>query len=483
MKFLKQSSFKATLPLAALTLTLGWLNAAALAAENNAAGTWKASFTTADGQTIESTLKIKQEGAKFNGVIVGRNGNEYPIDEIKLTGDDLAIKSVRERNGEKITTTVAAKLSGDTLKGKLQSNYGGENRTADWQAKREGSTTAAASSAAAGTTGSWKYAITVESGDALNLVLNLKQEGENVTGKVSMGDFEAPITEGKVVGDAISFKIPVDTGGQKFTSKYKGTLSGDTIKGKIDSDWGGENHNYDWNATREKAAASSTASAGAGSAAGTWNWVLTTEGGDSIELSLKLKQDGEKLSGVVVLGDNEAPILEGLVKDNEVTLKVTREEDGKTQVAKFKGKLNGDSIKGKIESDWSGENKTYDWNASREKTAGSAATASAGAGNATGTWNWVLTTEGGDSIELSLKLKQEGDKLSGVVVLGDNEAPILEGLVKDNEVTLKVTREEDGKTQVAKFKGKLDGNSIKGKIESDWSGESKTYDWNAKRSI
>ena len=93
----------------------------------------------------------------------------------------------------------------------------------------------------------------------------------------------------------------------------------------------------------------------------------------------------------------------------------------------------------------------------------------------------MLVTEGGDSIDLSLKLKQDGDKLAGVVVMGDNEAPIADGLIKDNQITLQVTRERDGKTQTSKFQGKLDGDAIKGKIDSDWSGESRSYDWNAKR--
>ena len=94
----------------------------------------------------------------------------------------------------------------------------------------------------------------------------------------------------------------------------------------------------------------------------------------------------------------------------------------------------------------------------------------------------MLVTEGGDSHDLSLKLKQDGDKLTGVVIMGDNEIPISDGLVKDNEVSMKVTRERDGKTQVSKFKGTLEGDTIKGKIDSDWSGEKRDYPWNAKRS-
>ncbi len=248
-KFLKQFSFNKSLMLAALTLASGWLGSSALAADSNPVGTWKASFTPADGQTIESTLKIKQEGDKLSGTVIGRNGTEYPMDEVKLTGDQLSIKVVRERNGEKITMKVVAKLTGDNLKGKLESNWGGEDRKVDWEAKRVTETGALAASA----TGTWKYALNVENGDEMHLVLNLKQEGEKVTGKVKVAEFEVPITDGKIVGDAISFTIPVDANGQKFTSTYQGILNGDAIKGKIHSDWGGDDHNYDWNASREKA--------------------------------------------------------------------------------------------------------------------------------------------------------------------------------------------------------------------------------------
>ena len=352
--FLKQFSFKKSLTLAVLMLALSWFESTGLAADPNLAGTWKSSFTPTDGQTIESTLKLKQEGDKLSGTVIGRNGDELPIDEIKLTGDQVSIKVIRERNGEKIIIKVMAKLNGDNLKGKLEANWGGEDHKVDWEAKRVTETGVAAAGSAVSASGNWKYTLNIESGDTLNLVLNLNQEGEKVTGKVKVGEFEVPISDGKVVGNAISFTIHVDAGGNKFTSTYKGALNGDTIKGKIHSDRGGEDHNYDWNASREKA-----------DATGTWKWVLVTDGGDSIDLVLKLKQDGEKLAGVVILGDNEAPIAEGLIKDNQISLKVTREQDGKTQTAKFQGKIDGDSIKGKIDSDWSGESHIYDWNAKR----------------------------------------------------------------------------------------------------------------------
>ncbi len=349
--------FRTSASLAALTLSLALLNCPLFAADHNLAGTWKATFTTQNGQTIESTLKLKQDGDKLSGVVTGRNGNETPLEDIALAGDQVSFKLTRERNGEKVTTKVVAKVTGDELKGKLESNYGGENRTLDWQAKRE-KETADTAPASTGVTGNWHYQLNL-GGNELDLLLSLKQEGDKVTGKVSVADFELPISEGKIAGNAISFTVAVDRDDLKFTSKYKGTVAGDTIKGKIHSDRGGQDHEYDWNATREKAAASSS------NATGLWKWVIVTDSGDSHDLSLKLKQDGDKLTGVVILGDSEVPISDGLVKDNEVTLKVTREQDGKTQVSKFKGTLEGDTIKGKIDSDWSGEKRNYPWNAKR----------------------------------------------------------------------------------------------------------------------
>src|SRR5438093_6974516 len=149
--------FRTSASLAALTLSLALPNSPLFADDHNLAGTWKATFTTQNGQSIESTLKLKQDGDKLSGVVTGRNGNETPLEDIALAGDQVSFKLTRERNGEKVTTKVVAKVTGDELKGKLDSNYGGENHTLDWQAKREKET--ADAPASTGVTGNWHYQI------------------------------------------------------------------------------------------------------------------------------------------------------------------------------------------------------------------------------------------------------------------------------------------------------------------------------------
>ena len=125
-------------PLIQTTVALVFmLGVAALAADKkaDATGTWKWSFTTQNGQTRETTAKLKVEGDKLTGTVSGRQ-NETPIEEAKLNGEDISFKVTREFNGNKIIQKFAGKISGDTIKGKIETDRNGENSSRDWEAKR-----------------------------------------------------------------------------------------------------------------------------------------------------------------------------------------------------------------------------------------------------------------------------------------------------------------------------------------------------------
>src|SRR5262245_45035576 len=79
----------------------------------------------------------------------------------------------------------------------------------------------------------------------------------------------------------------------------------------------------------------------------------------------------------------------------------------------------------------------------------------------TGTWKWTTTTNNGQTRETTLKLKLDGDKLTGTVTVGNNDVPIEEATYKDGEVSFKVTRDRNGQKVVTKYTGKLDGDTIK----------------------
>jgi len=96
---------------------------------------------------------------------------------------------------------------------------------------------------------------------------------------------------------------------------------------------------------------------------GTWKWSVDRNG-TVVETTLKLKLEGDKLTGTITGRDGkESAIEEASYKDGEVKFQVSRERNGQKFVIKYAGKVSGDTITGNIEA---GENKR-DWKAERVK--------------------------------------------------------------------------------------------------------------------
>jgi hypothetical protein len=77
----------------------------------------------------------------------------------------------------------------------------------------------------------------------------------------------------------------------------------------------------------------------------------------------------------------------------------------------------------------------------------------------------------------------DGDKLVGVYVgRNDQETPIENATFKDGELSFQVPRERNGNRFVMKFRGKIVGDSLKGTTETDAGGQTRTRDFEAKRS-
>ena len=234
------------LPTAALTITALAVTLCLRAAEDkstaNPTGTWKWTIETQSGQTIESALKLKLDGDKLTGTFIGRGGTEVAIQDASLKDDAVSFTVVRERNGQKTTAKYAGKLAGDTIKGKIETERDGQTRSRDWEAKRETATAA----------GTWKWSFEIPGGQTFEPTVKLTQTGDQLTGVLTMGDRERPISEGTIKGADITFKVVSKRDDRTVTSKYYGKLSGDTIKGKWDSDWTGDVVTRDWEAKRSK---------------------------------------------------------------------------------------------------------------------------------------------------------------------------------------------------------------------------------------
>jgi hypothetical protein len=106
-------------------------------------GTWTWSTPGRDGgEPRKSTLKLKLEGEKVTGTLStpGRQGGqarEVAIENGALKGEDISFAVTREFGGNKIVAKYSGKISGDTIKGKIETDRGGQTNSRDWEAKRE----------------------------------------------------------------------------------------------------------------------------------------------------------------------------------------------------------------------------------------------------------------------------------------------------------------------------------------------------------
>jgi hypothetical protein len=102
----------------------------------------------------------------------------------------------------------------------------------------------------------------------------------------------------------------------------------------------------------------------------------------------------------------------------------------------------------------------------------------------TGTWTWSRPgRDGGPARVTTLKLKVDGDKVTGTVSGREGTEPtkIENGKIKDDEISFAVTREFNGNSMTMKYNGKINGDAIKGKMETERDGQTRSSPWEAKR--
>jgi hypothetical protein len=109
-------------------------------------------------------------------------------------------------------------------------------------------------------------------------------------------------------------------------------------------------------------------SAFAADATGTWKWTTTFQN-QSREATLKLKQDGEKLSGVYVGGQSntETAIEDAKIAGDKISFKVTRERNGQKFTTAYSGTLKDDTITGTQDRERDGQKQSSEWVAKRQK--------------------------------------------------------------------------------------------------------------------
>jgi hypothetical protein len=82
---------------------------------------------------------------------------------------------------------------------------------------------------AADATGKWTAEMQGRGGQTMTVTMNLKADGDKLTGNVSGRNEPTDITDGKIDGNNISFSVVRQFNGNQIKQTYKGKLDGDVI--------------------------------------------------------------------------------------------------------------------------------------------------------------------------------------------------------------------------------------------------------------
>jgi len=99
---------------------------------------------------------------------------------------------------------------------------------------------------------------------------------------------------------------------------------------------------------------------------GTWKLKYDPGNGETREPVLKITRDKAGLKAEFTDGDNKLTVKEIRLKEGELHFKLEGEHNGEAVSVVYKGKPEGDSIKGVAEWDYQGKTGTFEFEGKRE---------------------------------------------------------------------------------------------------------------------
>jgi hypothetical protein len=124
----------------AFTLGLFFMMGAVAAADkDDPTGTWKYKVKFGKNE-VEQTLKLEQKEGKLTGTVSGAKGEPTKIEDGTFKDGEVSFTVTRvfgKDKDKKSVSKFSGKLSGDSIKGTIATDFNGKENKADWEAKRE----------------------------------------------------------------------------------------------------------------------------------------------------------------------------------------------------------------------------------------------------------------------------------------------------------------------------------------------------------
>ncbi len=438
---------------AILGLVIGW-GAAASAWADEVAGSWRLSITTPEGQTFAPVLKLQKSGEQLSGTFVGDDGSENAITDASFADGELSFSVTLDFGGTPLTTKYRGKVDGSGLSGSLDYDLGGQTGSLDF--------TGARMLAAADVAGAWSLVATSPDGQTFEPTLELAANGDELSGKYTWIDGTSmDISDTKLNGDELTFRVSLDFGGQAMVVDFKGKVAGDAMTGTADYDLGGQTGTVDFTGTRAGAKLD---------LAGVWNIVATSPDGQTFEPQLEL-MDGSPMSGKFTWIDGTSIDVSNIeVKGDTLAVKVEIDFGGQPMVLTFNSKVDGQSMTGTAEYDLGGQTGTVDFTGTKAGEPVKLA----------GRWNIVVSSPDGQTFEPTVDVVEGPDGISGTFNWIDGTSiEIGEATLDGKHLTFKVALDFGGQAMTVGVDGQVEGKEMAGTVEYDLGGQTGTLDFTA----
>jgi len=170
--------------------------------------------------TSVSDFGTRQGMMRVNGDMTGRYeffGGEIPMKDLKLEGDQVTFALEMSFGDNTFTLSFKGTLDGKNLKGQMTSDRGTSEITGR---KAE---------EASAVVGTWEFTRETSQGTRTS-TLKIKPD---MTGTYTVRDNEIAVTDLKVDGDQLTFKVTMRYGDNEVPMEFKGKVDGKTLKGEF----------------------------------------------------------------------------------------------------------------------------------------------------------------------------------------------------------------------------------------------------------
>ena len=203
---------------------------------------------------------------------------------------------------------------------------------------------------------------------------------------------------------------------------------------------------------------------------GSWTWDYTFND-NTAEFFLKLNWDGKTLTGKYTAFDNTTEIEETKLDKDQLAFIARREFNDNEFVVRFEGEVEPDDIVGTVAVDFGNGPREFDWHAERIVEID----------DVLGTWKLKLDTPNG-VVEPQLTITKDGEKLHGAYVSPFGERDAHDVQLKDNELSWRIMADDDDDIDFEiVYRGKPRGNTISGKNEYDFGGDTGEMEFTGRR--